>query len=64
MHEDVKFKFISFFCVFAQKHGFKNRLHKSHYNGVRNESECLEMLGTLPMPYVISFKSRLAMSRR
>jgi hypothetical protein len=40
MHADVKFKFISFFCVTAQKLDMEIRCIKNHYKSVRNELEC------------------------
>jgi hypothetical protein len=40
MHEDVKFKFISYFCVTAQKLDMEERCIKKHYNSVHNELEC------------------------
>jgi hypothetical protein len=40
MHEDVKFKFISYFCVTAQKLDMEVRCIKNHYKSVHNELEC------------------------
>jgi hypothetical protein len=40
MHADVKFKFISFFCVAAQKLDMEIKRIKGYYKSVRNELEC------------------------
>jgi hypothetical protein len=40
MQEDVKFKFISYVCVTAQKLHMEIRCIKDHYKSVRNELEC------------------------
>jgi hypothetical protein len=62
IHEDVKFKFISFFCVAAQKLDMEKRyIYKNPYKSLRNEPN-IEMLGRFPMPFIMSVKSR--MSRR
>jgi hypothetical protein len=40
MHEDVKFKFISYLLCYSPKAGYGNKVHKNHYKSVRNELEC------------------------
>jgi hypothetical protein len=40
MHEDVKFKFISYIFVTAQKRHMEIRFIKNHYKSVHNELEC------------------------
>jgi hypothetical protein len=40
MHEGVKFKFISYFCVTALKLAYGNKVQKNHYKSVRNELQC------------------------